>query len=647
MVRIDKKNTEKTATSNKKLKQVESKSLDSKLVESKSIASRNQVEHPLLTQAKLMLNQGRSSEAVRLLLELADKSPSFERAQLLAQASQLTRVFDKNKAKELADQAIKVDPKVSLGWMALSMVLDDMRKHKEAVDAAIKALEGTANNSAKELVDIGRHLSRLGEGRRSLEAVKKGWDLSKGAIELATYVLRVAVQTADWDLVEEITKKLYPLHVSGKSKQIGETPRTHLLWCDDEAVNVKVLSLFAEKQFPTRTPLILKAWPDGDKRKIRIGYLSSDYRDHATSLLALGLLRHHNKDRFEFYAYCTSHDDGSAIRREMLTRCKKAYSFSNSTAARAAKQIIEDKIDVLVDLNGLTEGTRHDILALRPAPVQISYLGFPGTVGGRFIDYIIADSYTLPPGQERLYREKIIRIPPTYQINDYRARYLPPSPSRQKLGLPLNKPIIGMFNNVNKVGREVWSTWMQILKSAPDAILWMIEPGEVAKENLYKSAKSQGIDVNRILFAPKLSQEAHIARLQQCDLILDPWPYGGHTTTGDAIFAGIPVIALEGKNFASRVSGGLLIAAGLAHLVAKDKNTYIKVALSLLNSPIEIKKMKMFIASNKHRLPIFDAPSRTKQIETAYLEAYKLSSQGIAPKNILVRPIESSKTRKV
>jgi predicted O-linked N-acetylglucosamine transferase (SPINDLY family) len=647
MARVDKKYTGKTAAGNKKRKPEEGKPSESKLVESKAIASRNKVEHPLLTQAKLLLNQGNSSEAVKLLLELADKSPAFERAQLLAQASQVTRVFDKKKAKELADQAIEADPRVSLGWMALSMVLDELRKHKEAVDAAIKALDGTANNSAKELVDIGRHLSRLGEGRRSLEAVKKGWHLSKGAIELATYVLRVGLQTADWDLVEEITKKLYTLHISGKSKQVGETPRTHLLWCDDEAVNVNVLSLFAERQFPTRTPLILKAWPNGDKRKIRIGYLSSDYRDHATSLLALGLMRHHNKDRFEFYTYCTSYDDGSAIRREMLNRCKKAYSFSNSTAARAAKQIIDDKIDILVDLNGLTEGTRHDILALRPAPVQISYLGFPGTVGGRFIDYIIADSYTLPPGQENLYREKIIRIPPTYQINDYRARYLPPAPSRRKLGLPLNKPIIGMFNNVNKVGREVWETWMQILKSAPDAILWMIDPGEIARENLLKAAESQGVDIARIIFAPKLTQEAHIARLQQCDLILDPWPYGGHTTTGDAIFAGIPVIALEGKNFASRVSGGLLIAAGLAHLVAKDKNTYIKIALSLLNNPIEIKKMKMFIASNKHRLPIFDAPSRTKQIETAYLEAYKLSSQGIAPKNILVRPIETGKSSKV
>lgn len=604
------------------------------------------VEHPLLQEAKRLLALGKIRESVPPLVELAEKSPPFERAQLFAQASQVMRGLDKKYAQELAEKAIASDAKVSMGWMALSMVLDDTRKHKEAIEAAIKALEGTAWDSPRELVDIGRHLSRLGESRRSNEAAKRGWLLSKGAPELATFVLRVAVQTADWDLVDEITQKLYPLHLAGKSKEVGETPRTHLLWCDDEAVNVKVLSAFAEKQFPIREPLINKAWPDGDKRKIRIGYLSSDYRDHATSLLALGLMRHHNRDRFEFYAYCTSYDDGSAIRREMLSRCRKAYSFSNSTAVQAAKQILQDKIDILVDLNGLTEGTRLDILAMRPAPVQISYLGFPGTVGGRFVDYIIADSYTLPSGQEQLYREKIIRIPPTYQINDYRARYLPPAPTRKKLGLPIDKPVIGMFNNVNKVGRDVWHTWMKILEGAPSAILWMIEPGEVARENLIQAAQAHGIDKNRIIFAPKLLQEAHVARLQQCDLILDPWPYGGHTTTGDAIFAGIPVIALEGKNFASRVSGGLLAAAGLAHLVLKDKESYIQTALNLLSDPIEIKKLKVFIANNKQRLPIFDAPMRTKQIETAYIEAYRLSSQGLPPKNILVRPLEKKAKEK-
>jgi predicted O-linked N-acetylglucosamine transferase (SPINDLY family) len=350
----------------------------------------------------------------------------------------------------------------------------------------------------------------------------------------------------------------------------------------------------------------------------------------------MGMMRYHDRERFEFYAYCTSYDDNSALRREILNRFNVARNLRNMTDRKAAEQIVADRIDILVDLNGLTEGTRHGILAWHPAPLQISWLGFPGSCGGRFVEYIIGDDYTVPKGAEALYPEKVIRIPPTYQINDYAARWLPPAPRRTTAGIPEGVPVIGMFNNINKVGGRVWATWMEIMKQVPDAVLWLLEPGEVAREYLEKAATAAGVDNTRIIIAPKIRQEAHIARIQLCDLMLDPWPYGGHTTTGDSLFAGIPVVALQGTNFASRVSGGLLHAADLGQLVCPDIESYIRTAVNLLSQPGELAKLNQFIRMRKQKMKAFDARTLTLKLEAAYLEAYRRLLKGLAPDHLHV-----------
>ena len=566
---------------------------------------------------------------------LAAQVPPFEKAQLLAHASAFSRGSDRKRAVELAQQATQAKPDLPQAWLALALALDEKQDRKGSIAASLKLLETKA--SPAQLVETARHLSRLGQDKPALEAAKRGFAASGEALALASFTLRVALQCADWELANRITARLQKEHAAGRTEAAAETPRTHLLWCADEATNIKVISAFAAKNFPAHPPLVTAAWPGGAKRKLRIGYLSSDYRDHATSLLALGMMRHHDHERFEFYAYCTSYDDNSALRREMLSRFDVARSFRNANDKKAAEQIVADKIDVLVDLNGLTEGTRHGVLAWHPAPVQISWLGFPGTCGGRFVEYIIGDDYTVPEGAEALFPEKVIRIPPTYQINDYAARWLPPPPRRELQGLPEGVPVIGMFNNVNKVGSAVWQTWMTILQAAPKAVLWMLEPGEVAREFLLSAAKAAGVDVSRIIFAPKVKQEAHMARLQYCDLMLDPWPYGGHTTTGDALFAGLPVVALEGSNFASRVSGGLLHAAGMAPLVRPDIASYVQAAVSLLNVPGELAKIKQVIRQRKARMPVFDAQMRTRQLEAAYLEVYKRSRRGMPTDHLMVR----------
>lgn len=591
--------------------------------------------HPLLDQARAQVAQGATREAGDTLVALAGQVGPHEKVQVLALAAQFLKAVDNPRAVTLATQAAELGPDSAQAWMALAAAHDEARRRKETVAAARRAVQAKA--SPRELVDAGRLLSRLGEDALALEAVRKGYDGSGGDIRLASYTLRVALQCADWELSERITAQLQQAHDQGRTEEAGETPRTHVLWCADEVTNIKVISNFAAKAYPAREPLVKAPWPHDGKRKLRVGYLSSDYRDHATSLLALGMMRHHDRSRFELYAYCTSYDDGSALRRDMLNRCDKARTIAKLTDRQAAELIMRDRIDVLVDLNGLTEGTRHGVMAWHPAPVQMAYLGYPGTVGGRFVEYVIGDDYTVPAGAEQLYPEKIIRIPPTYQINDYLARYLPPAPGRAALGLPVDRPVIGMFNNVNKVSREVWQTWMRVLQQVPQAVLWMLDPGVEAAGHLRTAAQAAGVDTERLIFAPKMRQEQHIARLRQCDLVLDPWPYGGHTTTGDALFAGAPVVALEGSNFASRVSGGLLRAAGLPQLVRPDVDAYVATAVQLLQRPQELLQLKRYLLQSRARLPVFDAPGRTRQLEAGYAAAYQRALKGQAPDHLTVR----------
>lgn len=592
-------------------------------------------KHPLLDEARVLAAKGAYPEAAKVLETLSSSLKGAERGQLLSYAATMLKAVDNPKALTFAQQATECAPQLTQAWMALGVVHDEAKsRKKDAVAALVQALSTPAKPHQK--VDIGRMLARLGEQEKGLNAVRQGYDESGAHLSVASYSLRVALQCADWELSERVIAQLRQAHAEGRTPEAGETPRTHVLWCADEATNMAVIAAFARKVYPERERLVTQAWPDDGKRRLRIGYLSSDYRDHATSLLALGLMRNHDKTRFEVYAYCTSYDDGSALRRDMLNRCDKARTIAKMTDRQAADLIVKDKIDVLIDLNGLTEGTRHGVMAYHPAPVQISYLGYPGTVGGRFVEYVIGDDYTVPEGAEKLFPEKIIRIPPTYQINDYRARYLPPAPSRESLGLPPGRPVVGMFNNVNKVNPEVWKTWMKILKQVPQALFWMLDPGAVAAQKLRDHAKIFGVEDAQIIFAPKLKQEAHLARLRQCDMVLDPWPYGGHTTTGDALFAGVAVVALQGTNFASRVSGGLLKAAGLSSLVMPDLESYARKAVELINTPADLQKIKQYLRKNRETLPVFDAVTRTRQLEAGYKSAHDRVLRGLAPAHLMV-----------
>jgi LPS sulfotransferase NodH len=374
-------------------------------------------------------------------------------------------------------------------------------------------------------------------------------------------------------------------------------------------------------------------------RRVRVGYLSSDFRDHPTSRLLLGLLRHHDLQRFEIYLYCSGWDDGSPIRQALVQAVGPRFvSVADLSDEAAAQRIRADGIDVLAELNGPTHANRMGILLHRPAPVQLDYLGWPGSVGGPAVDYVVGDDYTVPPSAERLYPEKVIRLHRVYQINDYAAATLQAAPTRAACALPEQGFVLGMFNQINKVRTEVWAVWMDIMQAVPAAVLWVLDPGDYAMGNIRTTTAQAGIDPARIRVAPKCPQGSHLARLQLCDLMLDPWPYGGHTTTSDALFAGVPVVALEGRNFAGRVSGALLNAAGLGALVAPDRAAYVARAVRLLTDDVLRASLRRFVREGVPKTNVFDARDKTLQFEAAFLRALDLAVAGKPPEPMSLKP---------
>lgn len=512
----------------------------------------------------------------------------------------------------------------------LACVLQDRSGDRKAARESAVAVIESQHAAPDQVLSACNMLMRLEDDTRALTAALGAYEKLDRPLRWTNSLLYIALRAADWKTVAELTNQLKEAHAEGRIAEARETPRTHLLWCDDERTNIEMV-----KAWSTRNIADLSAAPPTPQplegRRLRIGYLSSDFREHPTARLINGLLRHHDREQFELFMYCSGWDDGSPMRREVASHFDHVHSVTQLSDADAAALIRSHQIDVLVELNGPTRAHRMGILAHRPAPVQIDYLGWPGSVGGRVVDYVIGDPYTVPPEAEKLYPEKVIRIQQTYQVNDYARLSLPPKPEREALGLPAEGFILGMFNAINKVRAEVWGVWMQILKAVPGSVLWILDPGIAARKHLGWWTHQFGVDPKRILAAPRYPQEAHLARLPCCDLMLDPWPYGGHTSTSDALFAGVPVITLEGKNFAGRVSGSLLKAAGLEALVQPDVKAYATVAINLLRNPDELERLKRFVREKVPASDVFNAVAKARQFEAAYRAAVERAVHACVP----------------
>ncbi|MCX7627422.1 MAG: tetratricopeptide repeat protein [Methylophilaceae bacterium] len=351
--------------------------------------------------------------------------------------------------------------------------------------------------------------------------------------------------------------------------------------------------------------------------KIRIGYLSADFHEHATAYLMAEVFELHDAQRFEVTAYSYGPDDGSPMRARLKRAFHRFEDIRPLTTEQAAAKIHADGIDILVDLKGYTAHTRTQILALRPAPLQVNYLGYPGTLGAPFVDYLIGDPIVTPPEHAAFYTEKLALLPHAYQPND-RQRPMAEPPSRAACGLPERGVVFCGFNQTFKILPEVFDVWMHLLREVPGSVLWLLQGHPLAEENLRREAEARGVAPERLAFAPRQPLAQHLARQSLADLLLDTLPYNAHTTASDALWCGVPVVTCMGETFAARVAASLLHAVGMPELVTKTLQEYAELALKLAQAPEERQRLRARLLANRTGAPLFDSKRYTQDLETLY-----------------------------
>lgn len=378
-------------------------------------------------------------------------------------------------------------------------------------------------------------------------------------------------------------------------------------------------------------PPMIAASSHPDKARLRIGYLSADFHDHATMHLLLGVLEHRDLSRFETCLYSFGPDIHDACRQRARAACERFVDVRTMSDHAAAEIIKQDGVDLLVDLKGYTTDSKLGISAWRPAPIIVSWLGYPGTLGHpRLADYLIGDPVVTPPEHADRYSETLALMPNCYQPTDGERR-IGPRPSRREAGLPEQGFVFCSFNQAVKINAETFAVWCRLLQAVPNSILWLLDHTPAARANLRQEAGAHGIDPARLSFAPWANQTEHLGRLQLADLALDTFPYGSHTTGSDALWAGVPLVSRMGETFASRVSASLLTSAGLPELIAQDWENYFSIAHRLATQVSELECLKARLTENRETCALFDTAGFARDLQNLYLEIWHRHGTASSP----------------
>ena len=529
--------------------------------------------------AATLLTVRRYGEAITHLREIVAGRPADVEARLaLANACFQQGLLDE--AQEQAQDALARDPAAAPAYSVLSRV----HYIRAELDQATAILErGYERTGARPLLGQWVHLAhRLCDW----EKWGRAWALMAPQIDTASDL------GSPFSLLHEMT---------GAEQQLSYTQR------------------WAAGRFANAGPEPLPARPDRAGRRLRLGYFSSDFHEHAVAHLIVEVLEQHDRERFEIYVYSYGPDDGSEMRARIVGSVEHFVDIAWEPDDAVVARMRDDALDVLVDLRGYTVGDRLEIMAQRPAPVQVTWLGYPGTTGARFMDYLIADGVIIPEGFERFYSEKIVRMPHCYQPNDSR-RSIGVSSSRADYGLPEDGFVFCCFNQAVKITPEIFERWMSLLRKVPGSVMWILEDNRWAGVNLKRYAQVQGVDPARIVMAGRMSNTQHLARLQCADLALDTFPYTSHTTANDALWMGCPLVALRGETFAARVSASVLSSRNLPDLVTDTLDQYEALAYRLATDADYMSQIRARLDAARDGASRFDARTFARDLERIYLQ---------------------------
>jgi predicted O-linked N-acetylglucosamine transferase (SPINDLY family) len=373
--------------------------------------------------------------------------------------------------------------------------------------------------------------------------------------------------------------------------------------------------------------------------KLRIAYLSADFRRHPVAGLIAELLERHDRARFEIVGISFGRDDQSEMRARLVRAFDQLHDVRSQNDRDVAQLLNDMHVDIAVDLGGHTQDSRLGILAHRPAPVQVTYLGFAGTTGADFIDYVIADKTVLPFDQQPFYTERIVHLPECYQVNDSTRRIADRTPTRHEAGLPEEGFVFCCFNNNFKITLPVFDVWMRLLRAIEGSVLWLSQDNIDAEENLRKAAVARGVDPARLVFARRIeSDEDHLARHRLADLFVDTLPYNAHATASDALWAGLPVLTCRGESFVGRVAASLVETAGLPELTTGDLGEYEAMALRLATDAALLGGLRRRLERDRSSCPLFDSDRFRRHLETAYDTMWEIQQRGESPRSFSIEP---------
>ncbi|HJU15224.1 MAG TPA: tetratricopeptide repeat protein, partial [Stellaceae bacterium] len=532
-------------------------------------------------------------------------------------------------------EALRLKPGNATALKNLGLALLSLGRLGEAESCYREALRLEPENTAV-LKNLGNALSLQGKLSEAADAFERAAALEPDdADALATWVF-TKQRMCDWAAQREDEARF---RAGLKAQALQATPGV--------AFRLLGVSSTAEEQFAyarrvaaglaAHEPAPFPSLPPRSGERIRLGYL---FHPRPIGYLIAGLVEHHDRRRFEVIGYATGPDDGSGVRDRLAKAFDRLVDIVPMQDLDAARLIHADALDVLVDLNGFTPAGRPKIPAYRPAPIQVNYLGYPGTMGADFIDYILVDRFVVPPEQQPFFSERVVYVPGCYQCNDDKRAIAAATPSRAECGLPEAGFVFCCFNDSYKLTPRFFDVWMRLLHAVPGSVLWLLEFNPWIRTNLMREAEARGIASTRLVFAPRLPLPEHLARYRLADLFLDTLPYNAHVTASDALWVGLPVLTCAGETFAGRVGGSLLQAVGLSELVTASLEDYEALALRLAGDAGMLTRLRARLAQNRQTCPLFDTERATRNLEAAYWRMHQIRKAGRPPIAFSISPSE-------
>jgi protein O-GlcNAc transferase len=532
------------------------------------------------------------------------------------------------------DNALALRPDFAEPHCNRGIILHEIKRFDEALASYDKALAARTDyidalsNRGVTLQELKRFEASLADFERILAIRPDHPHAFSGAAFCA-------VNLCDWDSRARIASEL-SAHISGKKSIVSCFAL--LGYSDDPALQLQCAKNYLASQIPV-LPAPLWTGQTWRHDRIRIAYLSADFRTHATAFLMAELFEKHDRSRFETIAVSFGRDDESPMRQRLVAAFDQFHDVRTKSDRDVAQLLHELQVDIAIDLKGYTQEAQPEILSYRPAPIQASYLGYPGSMGAPFIDYFIADRISALPALQPFFTEKIVHLPDSYQVNDSHRKIAGEAGTRQEAGLPEKAFVFCSFNNNWKITPEVFDIWMRLLQRVEGSVLWLLSDNDGAERNLRKEAERCGTDPARLVFAGRLTPEQHLARHALADLFLDTLPCNAHTTASDALWAGLPLITCTGQAFAGRVAASLLHATRLPELVTDNLADYESLALKLACDPALLAGIKAKLARNRTTCPLFDSTRFARHIEAAYITMWETWQRGDQPASFGVAPI--------